>query len=104
MKYVRLPKVVLTKECSRGEVDGEVDSGSFDRRRLGGEPAMISSNRGRCSGVDLSESGMSILARWRMASFFWKSALTRRKNGMLSWGRSSLVADDTSASAAIDQK
>lgn len=80
--YSRLANVVLTKECSRGDI--EIASGSKDGRRFGGELVISSSRRGRCSGVDLSRSGISIWARYRMASDFWRSALTRRKNGMLS--------------------
>ena len=52
----RFPRVVLTKECSLGEIG----SGSLDRRRLGGELETISSNRGRSGEALSAGSGISI--------------------------------------------
>lgn len=57
------PNVVLTKECSRGDMA----SGSFDILRLEGEP----SGRTRSGEEAFSGSGISSWARYRRASDFW---------------------------------
>ena len=84
--------VVLTKVCSRIERRSPLSAGteiagvgrSVDGRL--GEPDMISSRRGRSGN---GGSTISSAARCRTASFLCRSALTRRKNGMLSCGRRS---------------
>ena len=89
VELIPLAKVVFTNECSLGEMGSE----SFAARERTGDAFTMSSRRGRWSGgVERSTSGISILAKYRTTASFWKSALTRRKNGMLSCGRSSCGA------------
>lgn len=90
LEDLRLLKVVFTNECSRGDISWSM--GREDEKeilRLGGEPLMGSSlSTGE-------ESGISICARKRTASDFYKSALTRRRKGILSCGRSSCENSQT---------
>jgi hypothetical protein len=88
----RLLQVVSTKVCSRGET-GSLSAGMrgllspLEKRRLGGEAPIPSSISGK--DLDAGDSAMSILDKYRIASDFCKSALTRRMNGMLSCERDS---------------
>ena len=88
--------VVFTKLCSVGEISFSANEGGclggwdeLDMRRPGGDPLMKSSVRGESMA---GESGISKLASMRIASDFWKSALTLRRKGMLSCGRNSCDA------------
>jgi hypothetical protein len=75
-----LLKVVFTKECSRGtkSLSGIAWIEGLEGRRPG-EPFAISSTREKASAE--GESGISICERYRAVA---KSALTRRRKGMLS--------------------
>lgn len=94
----RLLKVVFTKVCSRmskrsGSVCGA--SGMVPGDALANErwPGELESNTSSAppptranseTGDDDASTRSRLAIKWRAASFFCKSALTRRRNGMLS--------------------